>query len=266
MAIRLACFPGGKQKAVTLSYDDGREHDRRLVEIMNRYGLKGTFHLNSGNLGKEHYIAAEEVPALFSCHEVSAHTVTHPFLELAPPEDVVNEIMQDRAALERLAGYQVRGMSYPFGTYNDRVVSLLPSLGIEYARTVESTGAFDLPANFLTWHPTCHHKDMLDAGRRFLDLDLRFPRMALLYVWGHSYEFADQGNWDELERFGELISGHEEIWYATNAEIASYMQAVQRLRFSADCRLVHNPSAVPVWVQVDGEAQVVEPGAIVRWN
>ena len=42
------CFPGGKHKALTMSYDDGRLSDRKLVELFNQYGLKGTFHLNSG--------------------------------------------------------------------------------------------------------------------------------------------------------------------------------------------------------------------------
>ena len=36
------------QKAVTFSYDDGIEQDRRLVEIFNRYGMKCTFNLNTG--------------------------------------------------------------------------------------------------------------------------------------------------------------------------------------------------------------------------
>ena len=39
------CFPGGKHKALTLSYDDGRIQDRKLVEIFNRYGLRATFNL-----------------------------------------------------------------------------------------------------------------------------------------------------------------------------------------------------------------------------
>ena len=41
-------FPGGLKRALTLSYDDGVEQDVRLIEIMNRHGLKGTFNLNSG--------------------------------------------------------------------------------------------------------------------------------------------------------------------------------------------------------------------------
>ncbi|WP_397376348.1 polysaccharide deacetylase family protein [Paenibacillus vietnamensis] len=51
------------------------------MQAFNRYGLKGTFHLNSGKLGQEGYISAEEAADLFRGHEISAHTVTHPFLE-----------------------------------------------------------------------------------------------------------------------------------------------------------------------------------------
>ena len=57
------CFPGGKHKALTMSYDDGRTQDRRLIEIFNKYGIRGTFHLNSG-LMDENHVQPEEVPAL----------------------------------------------------------------------------------------------------------------------------------------------------------------------------------------------------------
>ena len=42
----------GKKKAVTFSFDDGVTQDIRLIEILNRYGLRGTFNLNSELLGK----------------------------------------------------------------------------------------------------------------------------------------------------------------------------------------------------------------------
>ena len=42
------CFPLGKHKVLTMSYDDGKAADIRLTEIFRRYGIKGTFHLNAG--------------------------------------------------------------------------------------------------------------------------------------------------------------------------------------------------------------------------
>lgn len=64
MNIRFDRFPNGVNKAVTLSFDDGREYDRRLVQLFNQYGLKGTFHLNSAFFGRESYIEASEVAEL----------------------------------------------------------------------------------------------------------------------------------------------------------------------------------------------------------
>ena len=262
MRIRFDCFPGGLHKALTLSYDDGRTYDRKLVEKFNHYGLRGTFHLNSGFLGKEGYLAPEEISSLFAGHEVSAHTVDHPFLEQSPAEQIVREITGDRKALEDLVGYPVRGMSYPFGTYNDQLVSVLPSLGIEYARTVASHGGFGMPTDLLRWHPTCHHKTMVEHAAQFVSLEQRYSRMALLYVWGHSYEFENDDNWELVDRFGEAIAGRQDIWFATNADIVAYLHALKQLRFSADCRIVHNPSAQSVWVSVEDDAVELPAGRV----
>lgn len=264
MRIRFDRFPQGVTKALTLSYDDGREHDRRLVRILNEYGLKGTFHLNSSFLGNEGYIEASEVATLFEGHEVSAHTIDHPFLEQSPMDQIVRELSQDREALESLVGYPVRGMSYPFGTYSDRVIQALPTLGIEYARTVASHGGFQMPNDFLQWHPSCHHKNMLELADTFLQLEQRHSRMALLYVWGHSYEFENDNNWEILEQFGEKVKGRSDIWFATNAEIVAYMKAIENLRFSANCRIIHNPSAITVWLSVEGELVEVPGGQLIK--
>ena len=92
-------YPGGKLKALTMSYDDGTIHDRRLVEIFNRHGIKGTFHLNSGTFEYDGRINADEVATLFAGHEVSCHTFTHPFVERVPDMEVVNQILLDKQTL-----------------------------------------------------------------------------------------------------------------------------------------------------------------------
>lgn len=43
----------GKMKALTFSYDDGNMADGRLIEILDRYGMKGTFNINTAKLPKE---------------------------------------------------------------------------------------------------------------------------------------------------------------------------------------------------------------------
>ncbi|HZG87849.1 polysaccharide deacetylase family protein [Paenibacillus sp.] len=255
------CFPGGKHKVLTMSYDDGREADRRLVGIFNQYGIKGTFHLNSGLLGAGDRIGADEIASLYAGHEVSAHTVTHPTIARSPKEALVHEIMEDRKALERLTGYTVRGMSYPNGSYSPAIMDLLPHLGIEYARTVHSTKTFGFPNRWHEWNPTCHHNhDVLEIGKAFAELHKR-QYLYMMYVWGHSYEFNDRNNWDVIERFCEFIGGRDDIWYATNIEIYDYLQACDRLQFSAACDFVYNPSAMSVWLSVGGDIVEAKGGA-----
>ena len=70
-------YPNGGCRAVTFSYDDGREYDRRLVGIFNKYKLKGTFHLNTGMLDKPGYIKSDGMISIaiwVSCADWKADT------------------------------------------------------------------------------------------------------------------------------------------------------------------------------------------------
>jgi hypothetical protein len=80
-----------------------------------------------------------------------------------------------------------------------------------------------------------------------------------MYVWGHSYEFSNDGNWGLMEEFCSLVSGRDDIWRATNIEIVDYMKAAKRLKFTVAADLVHNPNSCGVWIQV-GENIVEVPG------
>lgn len=260
MQIKFNYYPSGKRKALTMSYDDGQIHDRRLVELFYRYGIKGSFHLNSGSLGREDILDSAEVRDLFAGHEVSAHGLTHPFLSQVPKEELAHQILDDRRRLEELAGYPVRGMSYPFGDFDDAVLAALPAMGIEYGRTTLSHGRFSLPNNFLLWHPTCHHNDaVMDKLRQFQNT-YSWQQMPLFYVWGHSFEFHRQDNWQLIEEFCAAAANDPDVWYATNIEIVDYVNALKGLKFNVERTMVYNPSATAVWIDVDGQPVEIGPG------
>jgi len=256
-------FPNGSKKALTMSYDDGNIADRRLVEIFNKYGIKGTFHLNSGRFGKYDNIEAEEVGELYRGHEVSCHTVTHPFPTIMPREKMLSEILDDRINLEKLCGYPVRGMSYPYGLYDDNVVNVFSSAGIEYSRTVDSTNRFSLPTDYMRWHPTCHHShDIMQKLNDFENDNSTMPK--LFYIWGHSYEFDRNDNWNIIEDFCAAAGNRgDEFWYATNIEIVDYLNALKALRFTANCDKVYNPSCIKCVISADDKAVVINPGETV---
>ena len=226
------CYPKWKDRAVTFSYDDGQVFDRRLVDIFNRYDLKATFHLNSGTLDTDGFIDAKELKSLYQGHEIACHGVAHEYPTHLSQERLVQEFYQDRYGLERHTGRIVRGCSYAFGEYDENVISTLKSLGFVYSRTVESTGCFRIPEDFMKWTPSCHHNDAFgDMAERFLDTP-EYQKIPLLYVWGHSFEFEREQTWGKMEEFCRKVSGHQNVWYTTNIDYVNYMTAAKNLVFS----------------------------------
>ena len=164
-------------------------------------------------------------------------------------------------------GRIVRGMAYPFGTFNDNLVSLLKSCGVVYARTVESHHGFDMPKDWMRLGATCHHKDpeLMNLAKTFLETEPRLDPF-LFYLWGHSYEFDLDHNWEVIEEFLALMANHEEVWYATNIEIYEYTRAYESLIFSGDGNLICNPTSTTVWLCVDRETIKVPNGQTISIN
>ena len=265
LGVIYTCFPGGRHKALTMSYDDGREEDRRLVRLFNRYGIKGTFNINAGLKQEGRRIPLEEMRELYKGHEVACHTFQHPTIARCPIDQTVWQSLWDRRLLEEHLGYPVRGLAYPNGSYDEEICRLLPSLGIRYGRTVGSTDKFEIPSDFTRWTATCHHNHrLLELGEEFAALYKR-QYLYLMYVWGHSYEFTDRNNWELMETFCERMGGREDIWYATNIQIADYLEAARRVFFDVDGTMAVNPNACSIWFDIDGRITEVKGGETLRW-
>lgn len=224
-------------KAVTFSYDDGVIQDVHLIELLNKYGLKCTFNLNSELLGKggcmpvatgkvAHYkLPPSDVRAVYEGHEVAAHTLTHPLLTKLDEAEIIRQVEQDRLNLSDLMGYEVIGMAYPCGGENNdnRVAEIIQNhTGIRYARTIQNTDSFDVQENLYRFNPNVYHvleyDRLMEMGRRFVELKPEKPQ--IFYIWGHAYEMDyHSDDWAKLEEFLKLIAGHDDIFYGTNREV-----------------------------------------------
>ena len=230
----------GKNKAITFSYDDGVTQDIRLIELFNKYNVKGTFNLNSELLGlpgelvrndvriDHNKVKPEDVKHIYEGHEVAVHTLTHPNLtQIEDDKEVIRQVEEDRIKLSELAGYEVFGMAYPCGgvNCNDRVAKLImENTPIEYARTITVTKSFEPYEDLYQYKGTVYHHtdwdEMFRLGKEFVELKADTPKV--FYIWGHSYEFdIYPERWQQLEEFLKLVSGKEDIFYGTNREILS---------------------------------------------
>lgn len=237
-------FPGGRRKAFTLSYDDGWPQDETLIALMNKYGIKGTFNLNSGDIL---FQQIENPKERYKGHEVAVHGYTHAYLGRIASHNAAYDVLKDREVLEQTFGGTVRGYAYAHGSWNTETPQILKTCGIKYARSFTrnpQTANFLLPEDWYFFAPTCEDRDpnLMEYADQFLNMRTIFTQCNLFYIWGHSHFTEAAGLWGTLEELFQKISARDDIWCATNIEIYDYLDAFQHLVTSADGKYLYNPT------------------------
>ena len=282
---RFLRFPEGKLKAVTFSYDDAVRQDIRFSEILTSHGLKGTFNINSSRIkdGSETNISYGEMKEyiLDKGHEIAIHGEFHRAPALQRPVDVIKDALHCREALEANLGMIIRGMAYPDSGIRrsqpgaasyEKIREYLSDLGIAYARTLGGDNdSFELPCDPYAWMPTAHHNnpnifEYIKSFNEITEESQYYSRKTakLFYVWGHSYEFDRNDNWDRIEKICDELGGKSDVWYATNIEIHDYIEAYKSLIFSTDETIVYNPTVIKVWFWMDHRMYSVAPGETLK--
>jgi len=274
-------FPGGKAKAVTFSYDDGSKDDVRFLDVINKYNLKCTFNLVGELVESEERLTKDYIKEniLAKGHEIAVHGYCHRAQNKIRPIEGIRDILDCRILLEREFGIIIRGMAFPDTAVNrfqepeayKRVKKYIEDLDIAYVRSGGGDNdKFKLPEEWHNWMPTVHHDNprIFEYMEKFINLDvsklyisMRTPK--LFYVWGHSFEFERNQNWEHLDEICQKISGKDDIWYATNMEIYEYVQAYNSLVYSADGTIVYNPTLFDIWFDVDKTLYFIKSGETI---
>lgn len=277
-------YPGGKAKALTFSYDDGCKEDKRLAEIFTKFGFKATFNFNASDSRDFNY-SDEQIQEYFLSkgHEIANHGAFHRANGNVRPVLGIRDVLNCRLDLEKRCGKIIRGMAYPdsgitvMGSFTDyeTIKGYLKDLDIAYSRTLGGDNDdFMLPEDFYAWMPTSHHINpkLMDWVDEFIALDVstkvyharRQPR--LFYLWGHSYEFERDGNWNLIEKVCEKFAACDDIWQATNIEICDYVNAYNCLQYSADGSMIYNPTLLTIWFDIGGKVYSINPGETLSVN
>ena len=233
-------YPDGKYKALIMSYDDGLDDDIALAQLFDRYGIIGTFHLNSGlldtraiwNEGKPNeilqtYLSKDTLVHVFKNHEIAVHGTYHKALVGLSDKEILEEINIDIENLTILSDRKISSMAYAFGSTNDHVAEVIGTTPLTNARTVKSSYNFDLPENYYLWSPTCHDSEALEYLEAYIYLDS--PSLSLFYVWGHSWELRDTLRNQNILKFCNKIGDRDDIWYTGAGNFADYHASLKAL-------------------------------------
>ena len=265
-------YPGGKLKAVTFSYDDGVIEDRELIKIFDRYNIKATFNISLGRAPKHpnRSIQAPEVKELYKKHEVASHGYLHRTMILLGDKSLEAEIADNQKAIAEVLGSEPPGFAYPYGRHTSkkaptRIYEALAKHGLRYARTCQRKADFDLPSNWLAWSPNGHHNAGLAICKRYKEF--KSDKMSVCYIWGHSYEFVrPKPRWEIIENICKLIANQPDIWYATNGEIALYVQACEAAKKASKFPEIVNPTDMELHLLVDGRPVILPPKSTKKFH
>jgi len=277
MKYKFMRFPEGKTKAVTFSYDDNGRSDLRMRDVFDKYGMKCTFNVTSYSATNGNGVSIAELKeSIAKGHEIAIHGATHAALGNLRPIDGIKEVLECRRILEQELSMIIRGYAYADsgigkmvnGASYEDIRHYLSDLDIAYARAISGDNdRFHMPTDWYAWMPTAHHTNpsIMKYIEKFLSIDVdkcycgeRHPR--LFYIWGHSFEFNNNDNWELLDEICAALAGKEDTWYATNMEIYNYSKAYESLSWSVDNKRVYNPSLITVWFDIDGKLYSIKSG------
>ena len=264
-------YPDGKDRAFNITYDDGVLQDLRFVELLNRYGLKGTFNLNS-QLMRTGFTWAHPngMPVtrlhpdtarwLYKGHEVASHTCTHPYLQDLHGEDLRHQLLEDKLALETMLGVEVKGFAVPFDYYSQEIADCARDCGFEYARMSEFSHSYAPCRDRYYWKTGFYHiqPGLKDFVSGFLETD---QELAVCQIVGHSYDLDAEDLWQTMDEILRRVGGDDRVWPCTNLELVRYLEAMEQAVVGED--LVHNPTAQTLWFRIKQTVTPVAPGETV---
>ena len=212
-------------KYFIFSIDDGTIYDCKIIEIFNKYNIKGTFNLNSGLDDFVWYLGDHPIRRLklnenfklYDGHEVASHSLTHPHLTMCPGEDIVKEVGEDISNLERIFDRPVHTFAFPFEDSDERCISIIKHLhNIEVIRLSEIDTSYQLPNDL--YHVKITSLDINDAINRF-DEFLKNKDSKLFVFVSHAYDFEVNQTYDKLEMLCRLVSENKSIKNITMSEL-----------------------------------------------
>ena len=263
-------YPDGNHKALIMSYDDGLDDDIVLAQLFDRYGIIGTFHLNSGLLdtraiwyqGKPNeilqtYLSKDTLVHVFKNHEIAVHGTYHKALVGLSDKEILEEINVDIENLTILSDRKISSMAYAFGSTNDHVAEVIGTTPLTNARTTKSSYNFDLPEDYYLWNPTCHDSEALEYLEAYISLDS--PSLSLFYVWGHSWELRDTLRNQNILKFCNKIGDRDDIWYTGAGNFADYHASLKALEIGPQ-QIVNPEGNGVVYYREKGQLKSLDPG------
>ncbi len=117
---------------IALNFDDGyRDFYTDVYPILLKYKIKATVYIVPAFIGGGNYMTQQQIKEIYQSGlvEIGAHTLNHIDLPSVSLEDAQKEIIESKEYIENTFGVSVESFCYPYGFYNDKIVSIVKAAG-----------------------------------------------------------------------------------------------------------------------------------------
>ena len=166
-----------------MSFDDGYKNNHSdALPLLKKYNAKASFYIVDRDIGKGIYMNRAQLLDLAGTGmELGSHTINHAPLALIDPKYLPWEVGTAKKRLEeKLIDYKVKGMAYPNGGYNEKVIGALKEYDYEYGLTGK-VGA-NTYQTFSQRPYEMYRISIVDDGNGLEGFQRRLERA---YIWGY---------------------------------------------------------------------------------
>lgn len=233
---------------VTTSWDDGHPLDFKILELLEKYNLKGTFYIPLTN-SENQVMDRNMINEISKFQEIGGHTINHKYLNLLNDKEAEIEITQCKVLLEEIIGQPIFAFCFPGGKYSNRDVQILKNSGFLFGRTTNLLSSTYSQSNLMntTIQAYNHRSSTLikHCVKRFnfkaiidnsflIPFDRNFLKLAeysihrsiksdgVFHIWGHSWEIEKYNLWPQIEDLFKILSVIPDIKFLSNTETWEY--------------------------------------------
>jgi peptidoglycan/xylan/chitin deacetylase (PgdA/CDA1 family) len=140
-------LPGNTdQKIVVLTFDDGYAGNFfKAYQLLKQLNFKATFYIVTNWVGLPHMLTWQQIREMSeNGMEIGSHTCSHALLGTVSEEHIDQELSGSKNEIENKIQKEVKSLSYPNGSFSNRVNEIALKIGYKVACTSEF-GYADLP-------------------------------------------------------------------------------------------------------------------------
>lgn len=180
-------------RTAVLTFDDGYVDNLAACDELQRRGMRATWFMVTGSLGKEpswpedgrpggRLLSAGELRMMQAAGmEIGSHSVSHARLTEVDDDRLHAELVDSKIALENALGTKVGSFAYPYGDWDARCETFVMNAGYAAACTTRTGWAFYEKTPYQLRRLTVFNTDTASSLARKLALgshDVSWPALA----------------------------------------------------------------------------------------